>query len=810
MFYRKIILCIATAFLFSCAKETQLHSFTTNHFKISIDDTGQIHTLEDIKNATNYISKDSDATLLSLQVDSTSHRPTTVSYNNGLLTLNYPEQITATVKVLEKESHITFELVTITNNEAVALIQWGPIPTTIKKSIGETVGVVRGETFGIGIQALNPKTLGGLPWNPDDTMPQLDIFSQDDYSDLSEEGKGLTLYRVEAAKPETFGSTLQAYCRNRFKERVIPAMGHEYYTSPAVKDNGVIGSKIALFGCPVDETLQTLGKIELAEDLPHPMINKQWGKLAKSASSAYLILDFSEATIEEAIAYTKEAGLDYLYHPGPFKNWGHFELEESSFPNGWDGLKACVDKAKKQGIHIGVHTLSNFLTTDDPYVSPVPDPRLAKVGTTSITSAITKTQTEIPIAAPLFFSQYEKNNLHTARIGDELISYEKVSATAPWKLLGCERGAWNTTALPHEAETAIDKLADHAYKVFLTNKELSEEMAQNLAALYNHTGLRQVSFDGLEGNHSTGLGNYGENIFTNAWWDALNDDIKQHTIIDASRTSHYFWHMYSRMNWGEPWYAGFRESQTEYRLKNQPYFERNLMPAMLGWFSLQANTPIEDIEWMLARSAGFNAGYAFVVKKDILENNGHTTPILKAVGAWEKARMASAFNESQKERMQNINHEFHLETISDRQWKLFEINKFTVNHLAKTRQPGEPLFSEFKFKTSADNSQLQFILTAKDAAISNVKLVLNKTRNIPIPVTIAAGQSVRYYGGNKAIVHDANLHVIQEISMDAALFELEKGSHSVLIDCEFANKKDDPVARLELRIPDEGTLLNAK
>ena len=145
-------------------------------------------------------------------------------------------------------------------------------------------------------------------------------------------------------------------------------------------------------------------------------------------------------------------------------------------------------------------------------------------------------------------------------------------------MLECSRGAFNTQAASHAQGDSVSKLADHAYRVFLTNPELSIEMAQNIAELFNETGLRQISFDGLEGNRSTGLGNYGEVLFTQAWYDHLTDDIRQHYIADASRTSHFFWHMYTRMNWGEPWYAGFRESQTEYRLKNQEFFRRNLLP----------------------------------------------------------------------------------------------------------------------------------------------------------------------------------------------------------------------------------------
>ena len=117
---------------------------------------------------------------------------------------------------------------------------------------------------------------------------------------------------------------------------------------------------------------------------------------------------------------------------------------------------------------------------------------------------------------------------------------------------------------------------------------LTAEMSNTLAEFYNQTGLRQISFDGLEGNRSTGLGTYGESLMPYTWYNALAPELKDHLIIDASRTTHFFWRIYSRMNWGEPWYAGFRESQTQYRFNNQAYFQRNFMPGMLGWFKMTA------------------------------------------------------------------------------------------------------------------------------------------------------------------------------------------------------------------------------
>ena len=96
------------------------------------------------------------------------------------------------------------------------------------------------------------------------------------------------------------------------------------------------------------QALETIGAIEIEEGLPHPMIDGEWGKKIPSASAAYLIMGFGEEDIEEVLALTKKAGLRYLYHSGPFENWGHFKLNEKQFPSGVKGLRHCVEKAKSK------------------------------------------------------------------------------------------------------------------------------------------------------------------------------------------------------------------------------------------------------------------------------------------------------------------------------------------------------------------------------------------------------------------------------------------------------------------------------
>lgn len=681
----------------------------------------------------------------------------------------------------------------------VELAIWGPYPTTIRETIGETVGVVRGGGFAMGIQALNPRTLGGYPWNENDAMPQLDIFESGDYSDLSEEGKRQVLYRVEAAKPDSFGSTLQAYARNRREARVIANWGHDRYVAPPFEDGGVVGSAIALFGCEEEEALSVLGAIEVAEGLPHPLIDGVWGKEARSASAAYLILPFNQATLDRALDVTLEAGLRYLYHPDPFATWGHFPLG-GDFPDGAAGLRRAAERAGERGVMLGVHTLSNFITTDDAYVTPVPDPRLARVGSAALVEEVPETATEITLDSPEFFNRDENDHLGAVVIGEELLQYGDISDAPPWTLLNVRRGAFETRATSHQPGDSVGKLADHAYGVFLGDAELSVEVARNVAALFNETGLRQISFDGLEGNRSTGMGNYGEILFTTAWYEALSPEIRRHFVADASRTSHYFWHIYTRMNWGEPWYAGFRESQTEYRLRNQAYFRRNLMPGMLGWFRMTPETSVEAIEWMLARSAAFDAGYAFVTSFDVLERNGRSDEILELLGRWEEARMADAFSPDQKTRMEDIRSEFRLQEAGDGTWTLTPIHVSRHRIEERERQPGESTREVFPVENPGAGQPLGFILTATGGSATGIRLEVDRGGGVDIPAALEEGEALVYDGGVTGEIYSPQWRLLETVPVDPDALMVGPGRHELGLDVMLDGGEEAHLG-LELRLP---------
>jgi len=750
------------------------NEWKTDQFLIRLSDKGFITGLTDIDGGKNYLAKGQPAPLMQIRLEGKYLTPISckVDQSEGILLLGYDGNRQATIKVEAKSTHVVFKLVEITGAESVELVVWGPYPISIGEIIGECVGVVRDSAYAIGIQALNLKTLGGYPTEESDIEPAFDIFETNNLIDVADSVK--VLYRGQTAHKEAFGSVVQAYCRNRNKQRIVSNWSHPYYVAPAFEDGGITGSSIALFGCKAPEALKTIGAIEIAENLPHPMLDGEWGKTAKGSTAAYLIMNFGVKDFEDALALTKKAGLKYLYEEGPFENWGHFKLNPDLFPENWETMKLMVSRANEESIRIGVHTLSNFITTNDPYVTPIPDPRLARVGSTTLSQSIGKDDKTIGITDPKFFNQMKNNNLRCVVIGNELIQYQEVSKAAPWVLIGCARGVFGTTAAVHESGADIGKLMDHGYKTFLTNNELSMEMSSRLAEFFNFTGCRQISFDGLEGNWSTGMGEYGRERFTQNWYDQLKPELKGNVITDASGPGHYFWHSFTRMNWGEPWYAGFRESQTQLRLLNQLFFQRNLIPSMLGWFKMVPETSLEDIEWLLARSAGFDAGYALVTSLTAVSQNGNSEKILYAIREWERARMAGSFPPEVKKLMQNIRNEFHLEMEGPNNWNLYPYKIWRAEYKAGSA------IETIEIDNENPDQPVQFILSSgPENSATLIRINIDGRGNILIPLDLPANHYIKYTGGSYIYLYDSKWQLVNTGQLIQDEVTLTQGKHKI-------------------------------
>ena len=737
-------------------------TFSVNGLTISFDGSLKI---TEIKGDKSYLPSVADGYLFRIKSGEDILLPKSSKWKGNEVDVSFDKGINVRLSVKPKKDYITFTVVNVKNEGSVDAVFYGPFPTTINQTIGEIVGVVRNGEYAIGIQSLNAKTTGGKLTYPDGSDPA----------------------RGSTATEEKYGSSLQAYCINRNKVR-----NYNIWTDKipdayiaANPDGKLQGSAIALFGTPEEKVLDVIEKIELGEGLPHATLNGVWVKKSPDANKPYLITTFTEDNIDECIEYTKKLGFNALYHAGPFKTWGHFELIGTQFPNGYAGMKTCVDKANAEGIRLGVHTLTNFITTNDPFVTPVPNKHLMTFARTKLSKDLSETDKEIFIENP---KDYDfRNTNQTIMIGEELIKFGGVSKEAPYKLLKIKRGVYGTKAASHTAGDMVARLVDHPYKVFFPDFVLQKTMIKNLSDFFNETGVGQMDFDGHEGGWGTGEGEFGMDYFSDEFIREVNHEVRN----GSSRSNHFYWHINSYLNWGEPWYGGFTKSQGHYRYKNQALLKRNYIPNMLGWFLLTPNTTLQEFEYMLARSAGYDAGYALFSNVKDMKLNPEFDDIALAIRTWEEARLKKIFNEKQIKDLKNVNNDFSLKKVDDNTFELeyFKKDKFELENVMV--QPGQP--NDITVDVDSKNGEeLYFVIGAvgESGSIEQITIEFNSIETITIDQKLKPNWAITYRGGNEILVYDDKGRFKSKKELDVNGLKLSQGSNTLRISAVFSDDAD--------------------
>ncbi len=796
----KFLAVVLLIFNISCNHEKI--TFETEYLKVGISGRGYVTSIFDRTGSVEYQPAGESAPLLTLYREPEYINPVSAEYHpdEKKIMLRYSNGSEAVIEIENKGGYLRFGLISLEPRNGIEAVVWGPYRTTIDEKIGETICVVRNKNFAFGLQALSLNTIEGLPDGDDncggggviEPLPGqvLPDSLKDKIGQKVDVNVNLTgdmpeyirLYRGSAAVKRPYGSELHLFSRDRRTPRVIKNwLGNKDYTQYAEPiDIDLKGSAVAIFGCPEPMTLDIIEKIELGEGLPHPMLDGIWIKRSAIPGEAYLL---NEGDPVKSIKYATECGFKLIHIGDIFRTWGHFNYSRKRFPGGLPEIRSAVETARKAGLSLGVHTLTMFTGKDDAYVTPVPSDSLCKTGSSTLARDAGPGDDIIYIHDPVYF-KYE-GNTHTTKIGKELVNYRKVSEDAPWRLIDCQRGQYGTRPVSHKAGDIIDKLTNDSYSGFYPDIHLQDIYAKRLAEVCNETGVDLMDFDGFGGESPTGHGTYGAARFADAWYK----NIDRYRLVCGAGTFHYYWHIYAFMNWGEPWYNSLRESQVNYRIENQRYFDRNLMPGMLGWFTLNPEYRPEEVEWIQARSAAFNAGYLLRIDENI-EKNGYRDQLFEEIREWQKARKSHAFSEEQKDRMKDPKNEFHLEKTGNDSWNLYPV-KLTqgFEHKYRDVQTGEPVSSSFIVNNPYEEQPLQFYISAAStendpsSTVTHIQFKINNYRTLDMNVSLRSGDRI-ICDGNKVYLCDKTWNKIMVIS-DDKIPMLGNGNAGIVVTSEF-------------------------
>ncbi|MFE1932667.1 Ig domain-containing protein [Streptomyces sp. NPDC059474] len=703
-------------------------SLSAGYLSIGLDRTGTVTGLLDSRTGTDHLAPGKAASLVSLVIDGKQIRPTRVvrdRHDPRVITFsNSKAGYEVDVRAVDKGAYTTLEAVRVhvPDGADVQTLLWGPLATDITRTVGETVGIVRDDSFAIGLRPLTDRTEGAWPqeyqdygWESAvaDNPSKLQVAPHEEWS---------------AAGKTPWGSVLRAFTYDYTKERERQNLGgYRIPVGPLPQPSArVTGSKVALFGTTPGMAPTVLSAVASGEGLPYPTQNGQWQKAAQASSQSFLVLgDLKTDTIPAAARFAKAAGIGYVYSlpnaVGPWQSTGHYQFN-SSLGGSDAGARAAVDLAASNGVRLGVHTISDFISTNDPYVSPAPaDSRLAVGGRAKLTRPLAAGDTTLFLDSDALLANGLYGKL--LRVGNEFLSYDTVRKTGEeWQVTGVKRAQWGSAAAAHATGETAARVVANSYGGPIGGHGIIKEISTRLATAWNDTGIRANSYDGVESASESGWGSYGQALLINGVYK--RNKAKDGFVTETSRMTSNTWDALTRASWGEVGSTSMNQV-----FINNEFYQANYLPGMLGWVSLNGSESLLSIESKLARGAGLNAGVGFQTSVANLTAGGDNgLKVLDAIKQWETARNLGAFTKAQRARMRDQSTNWHLTTVTPgKKWALQELDA-----------SGTPVGAPQQVVAPAPRLVTQSLPAAKLHGLYEAKVATNTPATVRYEVTAGA------------------------------------------------------------------------
>jgi hypothetical protein len=438
---------------------------------------------------------------------------------------------------------------------------------------------------------------------------------------------------------------------------------------------GFAGAQVALIGCPPDKLREVMQEVvSAAADLPKSPLGGPWalGQPINQGSYLFNFADMSEDRVEDWIKLAKRLGMTQIdFHGGTSFRFGDCRPNPTTYPRGFDSLKAVIDRLHAAGIAAGLHTYAFFIAKDCPWVTPVPDPRLAKDAVFTLAEPLTAEAAVVPVVESTeqmsAITGFFVRNSVTLQIDDELITYTGVTKQAPFQFTGCHRGACGTRVAAH-AQGAEVKHLKECFGLFVPEADstLLAEVAGKTAEAYNRCGFDMIYLDALDGEDILGGPENGWHYGSKFAFEIFQR-LDKPALMEMSTFHHHLWYIRSRYcAWDHPTrsHKRFIDIHLEDNLRNRRMF----MPGEFGWWALKSWTGAQgertfpdDIEYLMGKCLGLDTGMAMM---GIDPSNVDTIPALPLLAdiirRYEDLRHSGQVPEPIKTRLSQPGAEFTL------------------------------------------------------------------------------------------------------------------------------------------------------
>ncbi len=470
--------------------------------------------------------------------------------------------------------------------------------------------------------------------------------------------------KLQGTLQEPFTATAMA-CNLRTNVDGIPGATN-HLRAACVPKFGMVGAKVAVIACPTKQ-LRSIMKVAItaAPDLPHSPIGGPWAYDSKNNRGSYLFNfgEMSEKTVDSWIKMVKGIGITQIdFHGGGSFRFGDCVPNPVTYPNGRKSFKAVIDKLHKAGILAGLHTYAFFISKQSPWVTPTPNPGLAKDATFTLAKPLSDSDATVVVNETTkdmsTIMGFAYRNSVTVQIDDEFITYTGVSKEAPYSFTGCTRGANGTKIVAHAAGAKVYHMKE-CFGLFAPDPDskLFMDVIQTNADFYNECGFDMIYLDALDGEDVLGgwenSWHYGSKFVFE-----LVKRLKKPAIMEMSTFHHHLWFVRARMGAWDHANRGYKDFVDMHVESNKSCLNMYL-PAHLGWWGIiTSNSPYveatytDDTEYVLAKCAGWDCGLSPMV---FTPETYATSYNLKRLGGlikkWEDMRLSGYFTEADKTKL---------------------------------------------------------------------------------------------------------------------------------------------------------------
>ena len=421
-----------------------------------------------------------------------------------------------------------------------------------------------------------------------------------------------------------------------------------------------------------------------APGVPHSPLCGPWAMDSKLPAISNVMNVPRPEDAEKWIDFCRQMGIGAIEFSGAL-DYGSYLPKPEIYPNGYDDVCKLIDKLHAAGILAGLHTMSFSIAKNCSWVTPKPDPRLAKEHSYTLASDIDTTADTIPLVEdtcdlPKLISYYIRRSM-TLQIDDELIEYSLVKDDAPYAVLQCKRGACGTVPAPHKAGAKVHHLKE-CWGCFAPDGEstLFTEVADRISSVVNKCKFDFVYLDGLDGSHIIGgeeaRWHYGAK-FTFEVFRGLDHPI----MMEMATFHHHLWYVRTRM---QAWDHGTLEHKRFHALHvySNSFARKMFLPLHMGWAALfpwidqqTDHTFWDDVEYMYSKSLATNANFTLQrLTPATLHDGAWLHDLAPAIKQYEELRQSHHFPEAVLKRLANTNEEYRLCPAGEGKWNFQPIH----------------------------------------------------------------------------------------------------------------------------------------